>query len=86
MALQERNKPDLVLERVRAVKAWRISQQERFVQERDMRTQRNRHVLRTHERLSRQHSKLKDDDRTRRMDALRVCLSHCVSLGLCRAL
>ena len=70
--LQERHKPDLVLERVRAVKAWKVGQQESFVQERDMRTQRNRHVLRTHERLSRQHSKLKDDDRTRRMDALRV--------------
>ena len=69
---QERNKPDLVLERVRAVKAWKTGQQERLVHEKDWRTQRNRHVLRTHERLSRQHSKLKDDDRTRRMDALRV--------------
>ena len=69
---QERSKTDLSLERVRGVKAWRSLQQERLIQERDSRVQRNRHVLRAHERMSRQHSKLKDDDRTRRMDALRV--------------
>lgn len=70
--MQERCKPDAVLERVRAVKAWRSQQSERFTQQREARNQRNRHVTRIHERLTRQHSKLKDDDRTRRMDALRV--------------
>jgi len=61
-----------VLERLRAVKGWKVAQQERLQQEKEWRTQRNKHILRTHERMFRQHSKLKDDDRTRRMDALRV--------------
>ena len=34
---------------------------------------RNRFVLRAHERLMRDANRQKDDDRTRRMDALKVC-------------
>jgi hypothetical protein len=37
-----------------------------------MRVARNRYVLRAHERLLRDANRLKEDDRTRRMEALKV--------------
>ena len=70
--MQERPRQDTLLERVRDVKQWKTTQQERLVQERDTRAQRNKQILKWHERMSRTHHKAKDDDRTRRMDALKV--------------
>ena len=54
------------------IKNWRTAQQERIIAEREMRTLRNRNAMKRHERLARGHHKLKDDDRTRRMDALKA--------------
>jgi len=78
----QRGKLDQMLERLRAVKGWKAAQADRAQQEKEWRVQRNKHVLRTHERMSRQHSKLKDDDRTRRMDALRVSQLDSVNTSL----
>lgn len=57
---------------MRAVKQWRADLAERQSAARELRVARNRFVLRAHERLMRDANREKDDDRARRMDALKV--------------
>ena len=57
---------------MRAVKQWRADLAERQSAARELRVARNRFVLRAHERLARDAVRQKDDDRSRRMDALKV--------------
>ena len=57
---------------MRAVKQWRADVGERQSAARELRVARNRFVLRAHERLARDAVRQKDDDRSRRMDALKV--------------
>ena len=57
---------------MRAVKQWRSDLAERQSAARELRVARNRFVLRAHERLARDAVRQKDDDRSRRMDALKV--------------
>ena len=68
----ERSRGEKAAERVRAVKQWRADLAERQSAARELRVARNRFVLRAHERLMRDANRQKDDDRTRRMDALKV--------------
>ena len=85
MAVQEeRKKADLAGERSRMIKLFRGTLQEHSNYSRESRLARNRAVSKTHERLARDAHKAKDDDKARRMDALKVssplwllCSSHC---------
>jgi len=72
----ERARGEKAAERVRAVKQWRADLAERQSAARELRVARNRFVLRAHERLMRDTNRQKDDDRSRRMDALKVCPSN----------
>lgn len=69
---EERARGERAAERVRAVKQWRADLAERQSSARELRVARNRFVLRAHERLLRDANRAKDDDRARRMDALKV--------------
>ncbi|KAK9816457.1 hypothetical protein WJX72_000543 [[Myrmecia] bisecta] len=69
---EEKVKADRAGERVRAIKAWRSAQSDASNTQRDLRVARNRAVARAHERMSREHHKQKDDDRARRMEALKA--------------
>ena len=69
---EERVRGEKAAERVRAVKQWRADLAERQSAARELRVARNRFVLRAHERLMRDANRQKDDDRARRMDALKV--------------
>ena len=69
---EERIRGEKAAERVRAVKQWRADLAERQSAARELRVARNRFVLRAHERLMRDANRAKDDDRARRMDALKV--------------
>ena len=71
-AQDEKTRTERAAARVRDVKAHRNEASERAGRERDGRVFRNRGVLRAHERLGRALTKQKDDDRTRRMEALKV--------------
>ena len=71
-AQDEKARAERAAARVRDVKAHRNDTSERAGRERDARVVRNRGVLRAHERLGRALTKQKDDDRTRRMEALKV--------------
>lgn len=71
---EEKSQADRAGERIRAIKVWRGEAAERASASREMRVARNRHVLRAHERLLREKNRLKEDDRTRRMEALKVQL------------
>ncbi len=59
-------------ERSRMIKLFRSTLQERSNYSRESRLARNRAVSKTHERLARDAHKAKDDDKGRRMDALKV--------------
>ncbi len=59
---------------MRAIKAWRGEAGERGAAARELRAARNRGVQRAHERLAREAHRARDDDRTRRMEALKVRL------------
>ena len=65
------------------IKAFRSNLQERGNYSRESRLARNRAVSKTHERLARDAHKAKDDDKGRRMDALKVwhCLFLCEGPG-----
>ncbi len=69
---EEKGRADKAAERIRAIKVWRGEAAERASGAREMRVARNRYVLRAHERLLRDMNRLKEDDRTRRMEALKV--------------
>ena len=69
---EEKARAERATERVRAIKAWRGEAAERASGARDLRVARNRGVVRAHERLLREASRARDDDRTRRMEALKV--------------
>ena len=71
-AQDEKARAERAAARVRDVKAHRNDTSERAGKEKDLRVFRNRGVLRAHERLGRALTKQKDDDRTRRMEALKV--------------
>ena len=68
----EKARADRAAARVRDVKAWRNEASDRAGALKDLRVARNRGVLRAHERLNRALTKQKDDDRTRRMEALKA--------------
>jgi SWI/SNF-related matrix-associated actin-dependent regulator of chromatin subfamily A protein 2/4 len=70
---EERGRAERAAERIRAIKNWRSEATERQNVARDLRVARNRFVSRAHERLLREMNRQKDDDRTRRMEALKVC-------------
>ncbi|CAK0787464.1 hypothetical protein CVIRNUC_010684 [Coccomyxa viridis] len=72
MRAEERARGEKAAERVRAVKQWRADLAERQSAARELRVARNRFVLRAHERLARDAVRQKDDDRSRRMDALKA--------------
>jgi hypothetical protein len=63
---------ELAAERTRMIKTWRTDQQDRAMMTRELRIARNRSISRAHDRLAREHNKAKDDDRTKRMEALKV--------------
>ncbi len=69
---EEKGRADKAAERIRAIKVWRGEAADRASSAREMRVARNRYVLRAHERLLRDMNRLKEDDRTRRMEALKV--------------
>lgn len=71
----ERKKADMASERSRMIKLFRSTLQERGNYSRESRLARNRAVSKTHERLARDAHKAKDDDKGRRMDALKVSQS-----------
>jgi len=71
-AQDEKARAERAAARVRDVKAWRNEASERAGALKDLRVARNRGVLRAHERLGRALTKQKDDDRTRRMEALKA--------------
>ncbi len=62
----------MAAERSRMIKLFRSTLQERSNYSRESRLARNRAVSKTHERLARDAHKAKDDDKGRRMDALKV--------------
>ncbi|DBA85268.1 TPA: hypothetical protein ACH3X2_005964 [Trebouxia sp. C0005] len=68
----ERKKADMAGERSRMIKLFRSTLQERSNYSRESRLARNRAVSKTHERLARDAHKAKDDDKGRRMDALKA--------------
>ena len=72
---EEKGRADKVAERTRALKAARQALTEQTAAAREMRVARNRGIMRSHERLARDHLKQQDDHRTRRMEALKVGLS-----------
>ncbi|BDA42833.1 ATP-dependent helicase BRM [Coccomyxa sp. Obi] len=69
---EEKGRADKAAERIRAIKVWRGEAAERASSAREMRVARNRYVMRAHERLLRDMNRLKEDDRTRRMEALKA--------------
>lgn len=54
------------------LRAWKSEVSDRATTMRDLRTVRIRNVLRQHDRFLRSHTKFKQDDRARRMEALKV--------------
>ena len=69
---EERKKADTASERSRMIKLFRSTLQERSNYSRESRLARNRQVSKIHERLARDAHKAKDEDKGRRMDALKV--------------
>ena len=72
MLQEERKKADIAAERSKMIKLFRTTLQERSNYSRESRLARNRAVSKTHERLARDAHKARDDDKGRRMDALKV--------------
>ncbi|KAL3163170.1 hypothetical protein ABBQ32_009578 [Trebouxia sp. C0010 RCD-2024] len=69
---EERKKADVAAERSRMIKLFRSTLQERSNYSRESRLARNRQVSKIHERLARDAHKALDDDKGRRMDALKA--------------
>eukprot|EP00884_Botryococcus_braunii_P001518 jgi/Botrbrau1/11367/Bobra.0038s0115.1 len=69
---EEKAKMELALERAKAIKQWRTDLSDRSILARELRIARNRAVARIHDRMAREHNKAKDDDRTRRLEALKA--------------
>ena len=73
----ERKKADIAAERSRAIKLFRSTLQDRSTYSGEYRLARNRQVSKIHERMARDAHKAKDDDKGRRMDALKVSVHSC---------
>ena len=76
MVQEEKGRSDKVAERARALKAARQAFTELTAATKEMRVARNRGIIRSHERLAREHLKQQDDHRSRRMEALKVRWKH----------
>ncbi len=77
---------DRVAERVRQVKEQRNRVSDAVANAKDLRHVRNRGVARAHERLARGHNKQREDDRSMRLEALKVrslILMDLLMIGFC---
>lgn len=68
----EKARVEKAAERAQSAKRMKVTILERSAMLKDYRVLRNKGVLRLHERQARRHNKLKDDDRAKRMEALKA--------------
>lgn len=74
-AQEDASKRELLADRLKGIKACKGAMADRSNAARDGRVARNRNIQRAHERLARNQSKARGDDRAQRMEALKVCIS-----------